>query len=157
MAAPSPATDPLWAYDTPGWTNQGNTGDIPTPGANGIGADTMLIEPASTSAFLTRSIDPDISQSGTGLTMSNSLMTCTLLSVLGPTLTTKVAFNVQTVDITSPTKKWWALVQWPSATVVAVTANSVAVYGSTGATTVSWTAPTVLSSGLYYAVLVDNA
>lgn len=157
MPAPNPATDPLWAYNTLGWTNQGNTGDIPTPGATGIQGNQVLVEPASLSQYITRSLDPDISQTGSGITESNSLMNCHLVEVLGPALTSKVSFNVQTADVTAPTKKWWALVSWPSGIVVAVTANSTAVYGATGTTTVSWTSPTVVASGLYYIVLVDNA
>jgi len=146
MPAPSPATDPLWAYNTLGWTNQGNTGDIPTGGTTSFD---YIQEPASLSYFLARTLDPDLSVAAGYTIGSSNTFYGGLVWFPGPTLVTSLVFDITTVGGT-PTISYatiWNPTQ--NNAVLAVSANSTSALAS-GMNTVNFTAKTVIPSGVYY-------
>jgi hypothetical protein len=153
MPVPNIYSDPTWAYDVPGWTNQGNTGDIATTNSTTF---EYLIEPAAASLYLARTIDPDVSASS-AIVASRTLINCALVWVPAPILTTSVVFNVASVDVSPGSYKYWVLVNMVTRAVEAVTANSTPVYGATGMGTANWTAKTVISSGFHYIAQVNTA
>jgi hypothetical protein len=160
MAAPSPTTDPLWAYDTPAWTSQGNTGD--TIGANlgAPGQGSMLIEPAALSGFIGRSLDPDVTSAGgagAALTFATGVAQLAAIQVMDPAVTTKVLLNSNTPPVT-PTYSAIGLYNATTGQQVAVTSTTSTNFnGAAGARSINWTASTVVSSGYYWIMILSIA
>jgi hypothetical protein len=156
MATESPTTDPLWAYNVPGWTSQGNTGD--TIGANmaGPGGGSMLIEPAALSGYLGRTLDPDVTaangSAGT-VTFATGTAIMAAMQIMEPALTSKVVLVGKAVG--TSTHAYAGLYNATSGQLVAQTADRLATgFGATSvATAISWTTPTVISSGYYWLLL----
>lgn len=140
MAAPNPVTDPLYAYDTFGWTNQ-QTGDVPTVGAaqnvvspydaelGGTIASTMDAAGAVTAAF-TPAITTSIFYGG-------------LVYIGGPVKSTKFFASVTAAGTTS--HAYVALLS-TAGVPLALSADLTTLASGTG----SWAVAPVLASGFYY-------
>jgi hypothetical protein len=150
-----PTVDPNWAWDTPGWTNQGNTSDtegVQLAGQSNLGAS-VLIEPAALSGFLARTIDPDLSAVGAfALTASSTTsMYGALMQTYDPIITKNVCYtySVGTGSTGTQSHQWIALVNPGTGVVYAVTADAGATAASAGFNKVAWTATTVLPPAQY--------
>jgi hypothetical protein len=158
MAAPSPATDPLWAYDTPGWTNQGNTGDTIGTQLTGapFSANAFLGEPEALSGYIARSIDPALnSVSGTtGTAISaNTTGYFAALEVMNPALTKKIVVSTKyttSADTLSMALYNFAGVQVATITGVAQTTSFAPVIGT-------WSTAATLGPGTYYVGLCASS
>lgn len=156
MATPSPSNDPLWAYDTPGWTSQANTGD--TIGANlpGVSTAALLAEPAALSGYIARAIDPDTtSAGGTGTTLSMTGGTAYLfaMQVVEPSYTTKVIVGGKTAG--TSTHGWAALFNAYTGTQIAITADLTTTQFGTSTTAFNWASGAVIAPGYYYVMLLS--
>ena len=144
----APTTDPNWAWDTPGWTNQGNTGD--TEGA-GLSAPSNPLAPngAILSGVIAATMDAGAA-SVTGLT---SLVTNTaygaMVYVAAPAVTTKVFANDSTAGTTT---HGYMLLTSLGGTVLAATADLTTTVGGAK----SWAASTTLASGFYYLAIATT-
>lgn len=144
-----PTTDPNWAWDTPGWTNQSNTGD--TEGTNNapasLGSNTYLTEPEALSGFVARSMDPAVNsaQSSTKATFTNQVIYVAAMEVLAPAVTSKFVVSVGTIGGTSTS--YFGLYS-----AVGTQMATIAVVNNIPATTISrsWTTAAVLAPGTYY-------
>jgi hypothetical protein len=122
MAAPTPATDPNFAWDTQGWTNQGNTGDVEgeNPGGSGLGLPaSSLVDPAALSGFAFRNMDPD-QLTTAGATLTTNTVYFSAFTVDTPTISTKGLVDVTTHG--TVTVAYYAIVD-ANGTTQAVTAN----------------------------------
>jgi hypothetical protein len=156
MAAPSPATDPIWAYNTPGWTNQGNTGDVEGAQLTGttFSANAFLSEPEGLSGYIARSIDPTVASLGTtGQAMTDTIAWFAAVEVLAPAQTKKLYLAVKYASAAEAIDCGlynFAGVQLTTAT---VTPGSTTLYSASA----SWAAAQVLSPGTYYVGAVSTA
>lgn len=154
MAAPSPATDPLWAYDTPGWTNQNATGDIEGNNLTPVSFE-YLAEPAAASWYLARTMDPDLSAAAGTVTPSNAALNCLLVWVPAPCLTHGAIFNPTTTGVTI-SWNWCALVNAVNGVVMAVSAEQSAAPTSGTVYEYTWSAATIIAPGFYYITLATK-
>jgi hypothetical protein len=154
----APTTDPNWAWDTPGWTNQGNTQDVEGQNLSAPGQGSMLIEPAALSGYIARTMDPDVTTiGGTGTNSTSTSQTCYLaaVQVLEPVTTGHIAYYQTVAGVTSP-HFYMALYSATTGVQVAVTADQ----GAGAATTfekVAWTTAVALSPGYYWVLRLSNA
>lgn len=98
MAVPTPTTDPLWAYNTPGWNNQGYTGDVEKTGTPSPGGMTpgWLAAPPAVPATTVAAVNDN------GLTAQ---VTMTASGVTGTTVTvTDAAGTAKTVGTNAGTQ-----------------------------------------------------
>lgn len=150
MAAPTPATDPNFAWDTQGWTNQGNTGDV--EGTNlypaSLGANQYLVEPEALSGFIARSMDPALNSvaSGTYNLLATTTAAFAAVQVLEPAITSKVTIFAKY----SATSAVAGLGLYNFAGTQLTTCNSSALTASNAAYVTSWATPQVLAPGIYY-------
>ena len=162
MAGPlgtiAPTTDPNWAWDTPGWTNQGNTSDVEGAQLSAPGQGSMLVEPAALSGYIARSMDPDVT-SGGGTSTTTLFVTGTpflfSMQVMDPVVTTGVA--VAGAAAGPPTHSIAALYSASSGQLVANTADLGASGFGTAAAKIPWAATTALSAGYYWVLLVESS
>ena len=155
MPAPTPSNDPLWAFDTPGWTTQGNTGD--TIGANlpSVSQGASLLEPAANSGYISRTLDPDVTTAGgagTTLTMTSGTVYLFLLQVLDPAFTKSVV--VVGANAGTSTHAFVGLYNAFSGAQVAITADQTATVFGTTATKINWTTAAVLGPGYYWGAIL---
>jgi hypothetical protein len=144
MAASTPSTDPNWAWDTSGWTNQGNTGDVEKSSGALLNS---VYGTAGLSGVLAQTWDPILNTTNAALPATNTFYG-TLVYLPTPVYTTKVVANQSTAGTT--THGYFAVLSATSATLgttVCATADQVA---ATTTAAVSWATATVLSPGLYY-------
>lgn len=160
MAGPlgtiAPTTDPNWAWDTPGWTNQGNTSDV--EGAQLSGAtltnNAYLSEPEALSGFIARSMDPALNS----LTSSNYSLAATTtaawaaIQVLDPCVTSKVTIFAK-YSATSATAGL-GLYNFNGTLIASCTSASLG--ASNAVVTTSWSTAAVLAPGPYYIGVVTK-
>jgi hypothetical protein len=165
MAGPlgplGPTVDPNWAYNTPAWSSQANTGDVEGTGIV-QGTISELVEPAALSGYITRTMDPDVSsagvQTGSVGTVSGTAYLAAV-QILQPAVSTKVNINVKTIPVT-PTYSAIALFSSVTGQRLAITSTTSTNFNTTGGVAggvLNWTTPAVLSSGYYWAVLLSIA
>lgn len=145
----APTTDPNWAWDVPGWTNQGNTGD--TEGA-GLSAPSNPLAPSGAilSGVVASTMDAG-SAAVAGLVAATNVAYAALVYVPAPAVTKK-AFASGAGSATA-TNGYYFLSS-VGGTVLAATASQGA-SALTGA--LSWATPYTLSSGFYYLGLAGAA
>jgi hypothetical protein len=151
LGATGPTLDPNWAWDTQGWTNQGNLGgDVEGQNLNPslLSANTYLTEPESLSGYVGRSMDPAVNSAGAAnkQTPSVGVLYLAAMEILAPAVTSKYVVSVATAGTTTS-----SVFQGLYNNQGALVASNTAV-GTIAATTISrtWTTPAVLSPGLYY-------
>lgn len=138
MAAPNPVTDPLYAYDTFGWTNQQN-GDIPT-----VGGSQGVVAPydAELSGFLASTMDSGVVTTDALLPATN-VFYGSLIYIGGPSRSTKFFSSPSTVG--TATHAYVALLS-ATGTTVAASADLTALASGAG----SWATAPLLTAGYYY-------
>jgi hypothetical protein len=153
-----PTVDPNWAWDTPGWTNQGNTQDVEGQNLGAPGQGSMLIEPAALSGYVSRTLDPDVSSVGTGsaFAFATGVANMAALQVLEPVTTSKVVFNIATAAAT-PTYSCVGLYNAVSGSLVAQTSTTSSNFTGTGGKTLSWATATAISPGYYWVLFLSVA
>lgn len=148
----APTTDPNWAWDTPGWTNQGNLGgDVEGQNLSPalLATNSFLNEPEGLSGFVSRSIDPAVNSAvvkGTGVaTFTTAVLYLAAMEVLAPAVTKQVVVSVGTVGGTSTTLLG---LYNSTGSLVASTVSIPTIPATTIAR--SWVTPAVLAPGIYY-------
>lgn len=154
--------DPLYAYNTPGYTavNEGNsTTQYNTEGAQLTGLATMsnnafLSEPESLSQFQARSMDPAVNSiaSQTAATSGTSELFAAV-EVLNPFYTQKVTIFAKY----STTSAVAGIGLYNFAGTLLTSVNSGALTASYAATVTSWTTPVVVTPGTYYVGIVTHS
>lgn len=145
MPVPTPQGDPNWAYDTLGWTNQGNTGDVPTTGAsNGV------VSPydAELSGVLASTMDSGSAVTA-AFTPATGIFYGGLIYLGGSAKSTKYFASVSAAGTT--THAYVALLS-PAGATLATSADLTTLSTATG----SWATAPVLSAGFYYLGLVTT-
>lgn len=151
-----PTVDPNWAWNTPAWTNQGNTGDTEGTNLNPalLGSNTYLTEPEALSGYVARSMDPAVNsaQNTTKATLTNAVLYLAAMEVLAPAVTSKFVVSVGTVGGTSSTL--FGLYTGVGTLIAADTAVA-----NIPATSISrtWTTAVALAPGLYYFAWLNTA
>lgn len=149
--------DPLYAYNTAGFTNQNDgvvgslaanvEGAVGTVAAGLLGNNQYIGEPEALSGYVARSMDPAVNsaQNSTKATFTNQVLYLTALEVLDPAQTSKFVVSVGTVGGTSTTL--FGLYNSVGAQVAASASVS-----NIAASTISrnWTASAVLYPGTYW-------
>ena len=156
MATPTPANDPLWAYDTPGWTNQGNTGDTIGTQLTGttFSVNAFLSEPEGLSGYIARSIDPTVASLGTtGTAMSSTTAYFTAIELLAPAQTKKLYLAVKYASAAEAIDCGLYNFAGTQLTTATVTPGSTTLYNASA----SWAASQVLAPGTYYVGAVATA
>lgn len=161
----APTTDPNWAWDTVGWTNQGNLGgDVEGQSLSAPGQGSMLVEPAALSGFIARSLDPDVTSVGTSatLTFTTTVPVLFAVQVLEPVISTGVVVPGNTAG--PPTHAIAALYNATSGALVANTADLGAAGFGTTTAKFTWCSPGTsttatipVTSGYYWVMLVESA
>jgi hypothetical protein len=162
MAGPlgiiAPSTDPNWAYDTPGWTNQGNTGDVEgsqLAGASFAG-NAFLGEPEALSGYIARSIDPSVlsTVASNFLVMGTSSTTAyfAAVDVIAPAKTSAVVIYAKSVSSSTS-----ANVGLYNSAGVQLTTAAPALTTSVAAVKTSWSAAQILAPGTYYVGVTTSA
>lgn len=153
-----PTADPNWAWDIPGWTNQGNTGD--TEGSQLGGAqlsnNAFLSEPEALSGFIARSMDPAINSVTAGTPYSlgaTTLAAFAAVQVLDPVVTSKVTIFAK-YSATSATA---GIGLYNFAGTQIASCTSAGLTSSNAAYTTSWGTAAVLSPGTYYIGVVTHS
>lgn len=154
-----PTVDPNWAWDTYGWTNQGNLGgDV--QGQN-LGAApgqiaTALGTPSALSGYISRSMDPDDSTQSSGtLTFVTGTAQLFGLLVLEPVSTTGIVVGGKTAG--PPTHSVAGLYNAVTGAQVAHTADLLTAGFGTAAAKIAWSAVTPIAPGFYWALLVESS
>ena len=109
-------------------------------------------DPAGATVYVAKTCDPELAQTTTPVTLSNTLHNLGL--VLLQNTTVGVAFNVSAAPI-GATHAWMALFS-QTGSLVAVTADALAVQWSTGMQQFLWTFPVQGLGGLFYLDIVNN-
>jgi hypothetical protein len=150
-----PTVDPNWAWDVPGWTNQGNTGD--TIGAQlggnpAISGNAFLGEPEGLSAYIARSMDPTVlSAAKSAGTLVTGTLYLAAMQVLEPVVSSKVVVSCATIGGTSTT--YLGLYSLAGA-LVATTASIANIAASTISR--NWVTSVALAPGVYYGAWLNT-
>lgn len=152
-----PTVDPNWAWNTPAWNSQTNTGDTIGTNLGAPGQGSMLVEPAALSGYIARTLDPDVSAAGASSTLTLTSNTAYLfnLQVMDPVSTTGVVISGKNAGTT--THAVAVLYNAVTGTQVAVTADLVAAAFGTAAAKIPWAAVTPIASGYYTVLLVATS
>ena len=155
MPAPNPLTDPLWAFNTPGWNSQANTGDTIGTNLPSVSQGASLLEPAANSAYITRSMDPDVTTAGgagTTLSLTSGTAFLFLVQVLDPAFTKSVVVVGAVAGTT--TVALVGLYNAYSGAQIAATANQGAAAFGTTATKINWATAAVVQPGYYWVMVL---
>ena len=150
MAAPSPVTDPLWAYDTPGWTNQGSTGDIPL--GSGLSSDSEIGPgEAIVQGYQAMSFDPMLTATTTQIPTAGIVYLAKIM-LPDPFATTSV--NIFCVAAGNATA-FYLGVYSASGALVSTSADKHASLASATALVAAQITPAAASAGVVYAAMLN--
>jgi hypothetical protein len=146
-----PTVDPNWAWDTPAWTSQANTGDTIGTNLGSPGQGSMLVEPAALSGYIARTLDPDVSTTGAAtFTFTSGTVYLSAFQVMDPATTTKCVVAGKAVGTSA--HAYAGLYNAVTGAQLAVTAD-LTNFGTTAASH-AWATAATLSPGYYWGAVM---
>lgn len=147
MAAPNPVTDPLYAYDTFGWTNQ-QTGDVPNVAQLGS-ASLLGPNEAIVQNYIAETLDPQSVTHAAANIVSGTIYGAKLV-LAAPAYVTNA--SIWSVAAGTATKLFTGIYNVNGA-LMSSSADVHAGLGTQVLVTGAQTAPVALSAGIYYVAL----